>query len=115
MSELEEKLGTVLSNPQMMQQIMSLAQSLGQNSPPEEPKQDPPPEPGIDPGLIQALTGLMQQSSVDEHQQALLGALAPYLSKGRVSRLERAMRAARMTQAVSGLLNTGVFNSLIGR
>ena len=28
MSEMEEKLGAILSNPQLMQQIMSMAQSL---------------------------------------------------------------------------------------
>ena len=35
MSELEEKLGRILGNPQMMQQIMSLAQAM--NSTTEEP------------------------------------------------------------------------------
>ena len=34
MSELEEKLGTILSNPQLMQQISAMAQALGQ-APPE--------------------------------------------------------------------------------
>ena len=28
MSEMEEKLGAILSNPQMMQQIMSMAQAM---------------------------------------------------------------------------------------
>ena len=36
MSELEEKLGTILSNPQLMQQISAMAQALGQ-APPEPP------------------------------------------------------------------------------
>ena len=40
MSELEEKLGTILSNPQLMQQISAMAQALGQ-APPEQPA--PPP------------------------------------------------------------------------
>ena len=35
MSEMEEKLGAILSNPQMMQQIMSMAQAM---SPPPEPQ-----------------------------------------------------------------------------
>ena len=29
MDEMEEKLGSILNNPQMMQQIMSMAQSMG--------------------------------------------------------------------------------------
>ena len=42
MSEMEEKLGAILSNPQMMQQIMSMAQAM---SPPPEAKPEQPPEP----------------------------------------------------------------------
>ena len=42
MSEMEEKLGAILSNPQMMQQIMSMAQAM---SPPPEAKLEQPPEP----------------------------------------------------------------------
>ena len=39
MAELEDKLGAVLNNPQLMQQIMSMAQSLGQqSSPPPSPE-----------------------------------------------------------------------------
>ena len=46
MSEMEEKLGAILSNPQMMQQIMSMAQAM---SPPPEPQGRPeqPPEPAL--------------------------------------------------------------------
>ena len=29
MDDMEEKLGSILNNPQMMQQIMSMAQSMG--------------------------------------------------------------------------------------
>ena len=45
MSEMEEKLNTVLSDPKMMQQIMAIAQSLGQSpAPPQEtsPAQESP-------------------------------------------------------------------------
>ena len=41
MSELDEKLNSILSNPAMMQQIMSLAQALNQQP---EPQQAPPPQ-----------------------------------------------------------------------
>ena len=33
MSEMEEKLASVLNNPQLMQQIMSMAQSRNTNQP----------------------------------------------------------------------------------
>ena len=33
MENLEEKMGAILNNPQLMQQIMSMAQSLGNSEP----------------------------------------------------------------------------------
>ena len=44
MSELEEKLASVMNDPAMMQKIMSLAQSLGGSPPPKEeaPKEENP-------------------------------------------------------------------------
>ena len=108
MGELEEKLASVMSNPEMMQKIMSLAQSLGGPSP--EPEQPPPPRqetaqfPDIDISMLQKLSGFAQQSGIDKNQQALLHALAPYISAHRVARLERAMRAAKMAGLATNLL-----------
>lgn len=99
MSSLEETLSQVLANPQMMQQIMSLAQSLGQQ---EQEQPPPPPAPSMpDPAVVQGLAGM---GTVDKDQQALLRALGPYISRERRSKLERAMRAARMASAASQLL-----------
>ena len=42
MEDMEAKLGAILGNPQMMQQIMSMAQSF--QSQPEPPPQQPEPE-----------------------------------------------------------------------
>lgn len=121
MSELEEKLGSVLSNPQLMQQILSMAQSLGtQQTPPahQDSKQDTKkedPVPIFDPALLQNLARLTSQSNVDGDQQALLNALYPYLSRDRVGKLERAMRAARLAGAASAFLNAGGLRLLSGR
>ena len=117
MSELEEKLGTVLNNPQLMQQILSLAQSLGAQQPPAEEEKEPskPTAPALDPRLLQSLTGMVRQGSVDSDQQALLNALCPYLSRDRVGKLERAMRAARLANAASAFLSAGGLQMLTGR
>ncbi len=120
MSELEEKLGSVLNNPQLMQQIMSMAQSLGavQSQKPEENKQpepSPAPLPSLDPKLLQGLAGMARNNGVDQNQEALLHALSPYLSRDRVSKLERAMRAARMAGAASAFVNAGGLQLLTGR
>jgi len=109
MSELEEKLGSVLNNPQLMQQIMSMAQSLGAAQPQQQPQAQPPKEepPAVDPRVLQGLAGLAKQNGVDSNQQALLKALSPYLSRDRVGKLERAMRAARMAGMASSFFQSG--------
>lgn len=112
MSELEEKIGSVLNNPQLMQQIMAMAQSMNQPHP--EPSKEEP-APIFDPALLQKLAGLAGQNQVDGNQQALLNALCPYLSRDRVGKLERAMRAARLAGAASAFLNAGGLNLLSGR
>ena len=105
MEGLEEKLGSILGNPQMMQQIMALAQSMGTQAPPPEPKPQPPsPDPAMDQRVMTAL----QNSGVDPHQQALLSALDPYLTRDRISRLERAMRAAKLAGMASAFLGGGL-------
>lgn len=121
MSEMEEKLGAILNNPQMMQQIMGMAQALGASQPQkEEPKQQQSPAatpqmPNLDPRMLQSLAGITRQSGMDTNQQALLKALSPYLSRSRVNKLERAMRAARMASAASAFLNAGGLQMLTGR
>jgi hypothetical protein len=115
---LEEKLNSVLNNPQMMQQIMTMAQSLGQapQAPPEEHSIPVNTSiPGIDIATLQKISGLLQNSVIDGNEQALLSALTPYLSHEKVSRLERAMRAARMAKQVSSILGTNSLSLLTGR
>ena len=49
MAEFDEKLNSILSNPDAMSQIMQLAQSLGGGSeapPPQQPAPPPPPQQG---------------------------------------------------------------------
>lgn len=108
MSELEEKLNSVLNDPQTMQQIMSMAQSLGndggQNSFPD-----------IDIGMLQKLSGFAKQGNIDKDQRALLKALTPYLTRERIGKLEKAMRAAQLARAASRILGSGVLQPLIGR
>ena len=106
MEDLENKLSSVLGNPEMMQKIMSLAQTLGQNPQNSEPAvkaSEVPPLPNIDISTVQKLAGLAGQSSIDADQRNLLGALRPYLSPSRIGKLERAMRAAKMA-SMAGLL-----------
>ena len=112
MDEMERKLGSVLGNPELMQKIMAMAQSLGQ---PSEPPQEPPGNPEIDIAMLQRLSGLARRSGIDSQQRALLAALKPYLSSERVSKLEKAMRAAKLARLASSVLGSGAIQLPSGR
>lgn len=113
MDQMEDKIGAILNNPQLMSQIMNMAQSLGNTQPP--PQQESSPLPNFDPGMIQKIASIAGQSNIDNNQQALLRALNPYLSGRKVEKLEKAMRAARMARMASGFLGQGGLSMLMGR
>lgn len=123
MAELEEKLGAILSNPALMSQIQTMANSMSQSQAQSQsqsqaqpqaqskaqPKQERPQNlPAVDPNQLEwlsKLTGLARQSGIDSQEQALLKALRPYLSQGRLGKLERAMRAAKIAGIATKALN----------
>ena len=113
-NNLEEKLGAILSNPDMMQKIQAMAQSLGQSGP-SEPQKESAGTSEIDFAMLQKLSGLAGQTGIDQNQQTLLHALSPYIGKGKMNKLEKAMRAARMAQLASGFLGNGGLKLLSGR
>lgn len=118
MEGMEDKLGAILNNPQMMQQIMSMAQTLtGSQEKPEPQNQEPamPSMPDFDPAMLQKVMGLAGHMGIDPNQKALLGALAPYLSNGRVQKLEKAMRAAKLATLASSAFSSGALSFLTGR
>lgn len=123
MNDIEDQLGAILGNPQMMQQIMNLAQSMNspENNTPSSGKKEAPPQndsaapSGGDATLLNKFSRFARDSSIDGNQRALLKALAPYISSDRVDRLERAMHAAKLAQFASGFLSNGGLQFLSGR
>ena len=110
MDNLEQQLGAVLGNPEMMEKIMAMAQALGTSSPEhQEASPPPPPIPDIDIGLLKKLSGLAGQGSIDQDQQALLKALGPYLTSRRIHKLENVMRAAKMARLAAATLGGNLF------
>jgi hypothetical protein len=134
-SDFEEKLNSVLSNPDAMSQIMNLAQSLnlgggGGESPQggqgggNEPPPPPPPSGGgdglgglaglgsllgqIDPKWINRLLPLVGEltgGGSDERMQ-LLYALRPFLKPERQDKVERAAKTARLIHVGKKLLQS---------
>ena len=104
MEDLECKIGSILENPQLMQQIMSLAQTFGQDTPEQKATEQPAATQEPDIQLLQKLSGIAGQSNIDKNQKNLLNALSPYLSRQRITKLENAMRAAKMARFASTFL-----------
>ena len=116
MEEFDEKLNSLLSNPDAMAQIMQMAQSLsGGGQPQQAPQQPPPPPPppspggdpfsslagltgGMDPAMLSKLLPLIQElgSQNDSNARQLLQALRPYLRPERQEKIERALQLARL-------------------
>lgn len=115
MAEFDEKLNSLLSNPDAMAQIMQMAQSLsggGQepSAPPPPPQPQQPAQPpqgadllssltgGMDPKLMMKLLPLIQElgGQQDSNARQLLYALRPYLKPDRQEKIERALQLARL-------------------
>ena len=113
MEDMTAQMNAILSNPEMMQKIMSLAQTLnpasGQEAS-EAAKQETPVSsfPEFDVSTLQKLAGFAGKTNIDNNQRTLLKALIPYLSKERINKLERAMRAAKLASMATVFLgNSG--------
>ena len=109
-NDFEQKLGAILSNPEMMQKIQAMAGALSQSS--SEPEQT---HPEFDPKLLQGITGLAGQTGIDQNQQNLLNALSPYMNRSKVAKLENAMRAAKVARLASSFLGSGGLQFFTGR
>ena len=122
MSEFDDKLNALLSDPGKMAQIMQMAQSIsggeesssGGSPPPSAPQppqqaapHQPPPSGtdllsylggGLDPKLLMRLLPLIQElgGQQDSNARALLYALRPYLKPERQEKVERALQLARL-------------------
>lgn len=112
MGDFEEKLESILNNPQAMSQIMSLAQSLGGGAPsqppppPERPTPPPAPPAGdglgqLDPKLLSGIVSLLgQYNSNDDQRVALLNALRPFVKERRYAKMDKAIQIAKLSRMI---------------
>lgn len=111
MSELDEKLNALLSDPNSMAQVMQLAQQLsgtfgGASQPAAaSPPPQQPPQPsfdtsflgGLDPKLIGRFLPLIQEyTQSNSNTTQLLYALRPFLKAEKQDKIERAAKLARL-------------------
>ena len=107
MAEFEDKLSSILSNPELMGQIMSMAGSLNQQPPPP-----PPQSPGFggmpfDPGAMAEMMRLLKATQLEPKQRNLIQALRGFVPEDRLVRLEKAMQASLIAKFASMAMNQG--------
>lgn len=110
MSEFEDKLNSILSDPEQMANITRLAGQLmgsgaGENEPPDPSSAARSAEGGFDPGMLGRLQGLMGSlAGQDDGKAGLFKALAPFLREERRVKLEKALRLAKAAKLAGAAL-----------
>lgn len=125
MSEFEDRINSILGNPEEMEKIMNLAsQFMGGSDKKEEPGTERSGQGGVSsqnsdagPGLgglgslggfdmemFSKMSRLMSQVKGGSEKTELLRAMGPYLKQERRERLEKAVRFARIARVAGAAL-----------
>lgn len=110
MAEFDDKLNAILSNPDIMSQIMSMAGAMNQSqssAPPPQPQTQPMGGMGLDPAMLSGMMDMMRSTQIDPKQQNLIQALHGFLPDDRLVKLEKAMQAAKLARFASAALGNG--------
>ena len=98
--DFQDKLNSILSNPEMMRAISSLANSFGDSGAKEEDDSISMPQPDIASNL-QSVMSSRDMSS--DSRINLLSALKPYMRSSRVAQMDNAIRILKLTKLTSVL------------
>lgn len=117
MSELQDTLRQIMSNPEAMRQVQSLGEQLGLNaafsasaaSAPPAPVPAPPDTTGGD--MLSAFSKLapLMRAPQNDETAALLNALRPFLSEEKQERLRHAQRLIGLMRVIPLLKDSGLF------
>mgnify|MGYP001034315605 CR=1 FL=1 len=115
MEDMASALGSILNNPQAMQQIMGLASQLGLGSPaPAEAPPPPPPAPdlpgGLDLGALAKIAGILGSMKAHDQNVDLLLALKPHFGEKRRKKVDDAIRVMQLVRLLPQLREAGLFN-----
>lgn len=114
MSELQDKLNQILSNPEALKQVQSLGEQLGlsQNSePPPKPPQAKPQQNQISGDMMGAFAKLapMLGTIQEDDTSRLLRSLRPFLSEEKQHRLDHAEKMLKILKIMPLIKNSGLF------
>ncbi|MCR4644592.1 MAG: hypothetical protein K5695_04175 [Oscillospiraceae bacterium] len=101
--EMQDKIRSVLSDPESMQQLSELAQMLQGGDAPAPAMPDGMP----DAAMLMKLGELLKQDA-DDKNAALLRAIRPHLSEERQRRTDQALRLLRLWAVFRTMQRTGM-------
>lgn len=111
MAEFEDKLNSILSNPDLMGQIMSMAGSMGQQA--QQPVSQPSQQLSgfgsmpFDPSAMAGMMSMLKATQLDPRQRNLIQALRGFIPDDRLARLEKAMQASLIAKFAASAMNQG--------
>lgn len=117
MSELQDKLNQILSNPEALKQVQSLGEQLGLSKKSEPPQPSPKAEMQIPNNLmdddmlktIARIAPLMSSVKGDDNTTRLLNSLRPFLSGEKQNKLDQAEKMLKILKIMPLLKDSGLF------
>ncbi len=117
MSELQDKINQILSNPEALKQVQSLGEQLGlsQKQEPAPPQKKPEsllPDNIMSGDMLKTITRiapLMSTLKSDDNTTRLLNSLRPFLSEDKQVKLDRAEKMLKLLKLMPLLKDSGIF------
>ena len=97
MDDLSENLNQILSDPVQMSKIMELASQLGGTA-----QEGPKERFSVAPEQLQRIISLLGRG--DGKEECLLKALTPFLTPEKAQKMARAVKAAKLSKIITGVL-----------
>lgn len=108
MGEFEDKLNSILGDPQTMNQLMNMASAFRNSA--TEPQKEAGDCPELDPETLSRVMRIATEfNRKDDGSATLLYAIRPYLSKGRQSKFKDALTVMRLARLIPRIKKEGLF------
>lgn len=115
MSEIQEKISQILSNPEALRQVQSLGKQLGLSQGSEQNEPEPKPTVKAEPlgddvmSTLVRLAPMMKSMNSDNDTTRLLNSLKPFLSKEKQIKLDKAEKMMKFLKIIPLLKENGLF------
>lgn len=113
MDDLNEKLSSILSDPEAMREIAALASSLGADAPGVHKAPEPAAPAAAPAEALSMMSGLMPllgKVKADDDTTRLLDAIRPFLSEERREKLDKAKKMLRIMRLLPMLRELNLFD-----